>query len=259
MPGEPVLSTATLYSFLLVLARVGGALSFVPLPGLRHGPDLARVALALGLTMALFPAWPAAPAVEATLGRLAVWILAEAALGITVGVAVAFLNESFLVASQIFGLQAGYSYAAMIDPATDADSNVLLVFAQFMAGLMFFSLGLHGEVLRVFAQSLQAFPPGTYAPKISSAGAILELGAGMFAAGVRLAMPVVALLLLVDIALALLGRIHGQLQLLMLAFPVKMLGALALLAVISGLFLPVYEAAAQRTFSRLPGMVANGR
>ena len=46
----------------------------------------------------------------------------------------------------------------------------------------------------------------------------------------RLALPVVALLMLVDLALALLGRLNAQLQLLTLAFPAKMLAALLLLA-----------------------------
>jgi len=40
--------------------------------------------------------------------------------------------------------------------------------------------------------------------------------------GLRLAFPVVALLVMVDVALALVGRVNAQLQLLSLAFPVKM-------------------------------------
>ena len=48
----------------------------------------------------------------------------------------------------------------------------------------------------------------------------------MFSVGLRLALPVVALLVMVDVALALLGRLNPQLQLLSLAFPVKMLTAL---------------------------------
>jgi flagellar biosynthetic protein FliR len=73
----------------------------------------------------------------------------------------------------------------------------------------------------------------------------------MLATGLRLAMPVVALLLLVDIALALAGRIHQQLQLLTLAFPIKMLAALAFLGVVMAYFPPVWRAAAERTLARL--------
>jgi flagellar biosynthesis protein FliQ len=47
---------ATLYGFLLVLARVAGALIFVPLPGVKGAPEPVRAALALGFTLACFPA-----------------------------------------------------------------------------------------------------------------------------------------------------------------------------------------------------------
>jgi flagellar biosynthesis protein FliR len=51
------------------------------------------------------------------------------------------------------------------------------------------------------------------------AEALIRLGASLFAVGVRLALPVVALLVMVDVALALMGRLNQQLQLLSLAFP----------------------------------------
>jgi flagellar biosynthesis protein FliR len=78
--------------------------------------------------------------------------------------------------------------------------------------------------------------PGTYVPGPAAAAPIIRLGAALFAAGVRLALPVVALLLMVDVALALLGRLNQQLQLLSLAFPVKMLLALAVLSWTAAMF-----------------------
>ena len=49
------------------------------------------------------------------------------------------------------------------------------------------------------------------------------MGTGLFSVGVRLALPVVALLMMLELSLALLGRLNQQLQLLTLAFPAKML------------------------------------
>ena len=64
----------------------------------------------------------------------------------------------------------------------------------------------------------------------NSAEAMIHLGSSLFSVGVRLALPVVALLMMVDVALALMGRLNAQLQLLSLAFPAKMLVALLVLA-----------------------------
>ena len=48
MPGNVTLSIGTLFAFLLVLARVSGALIFVPLPGIKSGLGPSRAALAFG-------------------------------------------------------------------------------------------------------------------------------------------------------------------------------------------------------------------
>jgi flagellar biosynthetic protein FliR len=229
MPTEWTLSVSTLFGFLLVLTRVGGALVFVPLPGIRAAVDPARAALTLAITLALYPRWPV---VEAAMGagRLLGLVLAEAALGIGIGVAAAMVIELFLVAAQTLGFQAGYGYASVIDPTSEADSSILLVFSQLGASLLFFALGLDRELVRLFASSLETSPPGMWLISRHSAELVVRLGQIMLVAGVRLALPIVALLLLVDTALALAGRINAQLQLLSLAFPAKMLAALVVLS-----------------------------
>jgi len=254
MPVDLALSPATLYAFLLVLARVSGALVFVPLPGFNAGPQPARVALAVGFTLALAARWPAIdPAV--TPGILMGWVAAEAALGIAIGVSVAIVLEALALAAQVLGMQAGYAYASTIDPNTEADSGILLVFAQLMASLLFFALGLDRRVLKLFAQSLEKLPVATYVLSQASAEVIIRLASSLFSVGLRLAMPVVALLVMVDVALALLGRLNSQLQLLSLAFPAKMLTALAVLTIIAGLFPRIMMAFAEHVWTQIDRML----
>ena len=251
MPAQLTLALPTVLGFVLVLARVGGAFIFVPLPGINASPGVARVVLALSFTLALFPRWPQANLAAPYIGAMAVAMIAELALGLTIGVAVAVLNEAFLMAGQIIGLQAGYAYASTVDPTTQADSGILVVFSQLTGGLLFFALGLHREVIRAFARSLDAFPPGAFVLTPSGAEKIVKLGSGMFSVGLRLAMPVLALLLLVDIAMALLGKLNQQLQLLILAFPVKMMATIVLLASMAVLFPRVYRGYAEQVLARV--------
>ncbi len=239
------------FGFVLVLARVTGAFIFVPLPGIRTGPDIARALLGFSVTLALFSKWPQVNLAEPYFGGLMVAMIAELTLGLTIGVAVSVLTESFLMAGQIIGLQAGFGYASMVDPSTQADSGLLVVLAQLTAGMLFFSLGLDREVIRAFVRSLDAFPAGSFALTPGGAEQILRLGSGMFSVGLRLAMPAIALLLLVDVALALLGRLNQQLQLLMLAFPVKMMAAVAMLAALAVLFPHVFRGYSQQVFTNV--------
>jgi len=254
MRTELTLSVATLYGFLLVLARVTAALTFVPLPGVRQGPAAARVVLGLALTVVLFPQWPSVPE-QLSIGRLLGWLVLDAGLGILIGLGVSFLTEAFQIAAQAVGLEAGFAYAYMIDPQTQADSGVLLVFAQLAAGLLFFALGMDREVVRIFARSLETFPPGAALPSAPAMQAILQLGAGMFSTGLRLALPALALLTLVDVALALLGRLNAQLQLLTLSFPLKMLAAVAALALTAPLFARVLSTYGRQVFMGLRAVI----
>jgi flagellar biosynthetic protein FliR len=253
MRGDLTLPLGTLWGFLLTLARVSGAFVFVPIPGIRGGLEMGRVVLALAATVALFPQWPHVAEASVSPGLMAAWLAAEAGIGIAVGLAVTLLLESFLLAAQLIGLQAGYAYASTIDPSTQADSSILLILAQLTAGLLFFALGFDREVLRIFASSLVAHPPGSFALSRSSVEAIARLGAGMFSTALRLAMPVLALMVLVDIALALLGRINAHLQLLTVAFPAKMLVTLGLLAWMTAIFPAVFRGFGNQVFGTVTG------
>ena len=73
----------------------------------------------------------------------------------------------------------------------------------------------------------------------------------MLVTGLRIALPIAALLLLIDISLALLGRMQQQLQLLSLAFPAKMLAALVLLAAMAPMLPKLFDTTAQRTLTAL--------
>src|SRR5262249_26194435 len=122
MPASLTVSTGTLIAFLLVLARVGGALVFVPLPGIKGTLEPVRAALAIGFTMTLASRWPMVDAARFTIGRLAAAVASEAALGIAVGIVVALVLEALVLAAQVLGMQAGYAYASTVDPNTEADS-----------------------------------------------------------------------------------------------------------------------------------------
>lgn len=231
--------TSLLIAFLVVLSRVSGFFAFIPLPGGKPGPDAARVVLSLTFTLALYGQWPRLPA-DPSLGWCVAALASEAALGMAIGLLVAFLTETLLMMAQVAGMQAGYGYASTIDPTTQADATVLLVVTQLIAGMFFFAMGMDREILRVLARSLEAHPPGWFTANRRSGECIVRLASGIFSGGVRLALPVVALLTLVDLALALIGRLNAQLQLVSLAFPAKMLVALSVLAAVAALYPRAY-------------------
>jgi len=241
----------TIYAFLLVLARVGGLVAFLPVPALKNAPMIFRAVLAFLTAIALFPVWPHLSDVSPSIGQLTVWAFSEMGFGLVAGLAVAFLNEGFQVGAQVLGMPAGFGYAQTIDPNSQADSSVLQVITMLTTGLLFFSFGLDGVMIRILAASFQEYPAGSWSLTAASLDSIIHLGAGMFSVGARVALPVVALLLLIDVALALLGRMQQQLHLLSLAFPIKMIAALGVLTALAPVIPKLFSGAAAHTVSAL--------
>lgn len=239
---------STLLAFALVLARISGAFAFVPPPVKDAGPSAARVVLSLATTIALFPAWPYVDANNVSAGVLAGWVASEGALGLAVGLTVSFLAEALTFGAQVVGLQAGYGYVSIVDPTTQAESDVLPVMAQLLAGLLFFTTGLHRAVIATFAHSLAKFPPGVFVENRAMAQTVVRLGGTLFSVGLRLAFPVIGLLLMAEIALALVGRINSQLHLSMHAFPMKIMISLLVLVSVLAVAPELYRSYAEQVF-----------
>jgi flagellar biosynthetic protein FliR len=253
MPDNSTTLSSWLGAWLLTLLRLGSAFALMPMPGWRGGLDLARVVLVASLSLVLAPmrrnaAMPSSPA------GFALAAVGELALGLAVGLVVAFAAEGVLLAGQMISTQAGYSFATTFDPASQADSGVLQIFLSLGTGLLFFATGLDHLVLRVFARSLEAWPPGALVSNGASE-IVVRFGSAALEMGLRLAMPIAGFLFLTDLFLALAGRLHAQMQLLSVAFPVKMLAALAGLAALAPMIASLYGAVASRADKALAALI----
>jgi flagellar biosynthetic protein FliR len=230
MPVDHFFSYATLFGFLYTLARVSCVFAFLPLAAFRGAADTPKIILALGFTMILWPEWKGSVIAEPGIGRIVAGLAGEAAMGFAIGLVLAIVLEVFQIAAQVVSIQAGFGFASTIDPSSGADSTVLLTLAQITAGLLFFATGSDRLLVRALADSLRLSPPESFILKRAWAEAIIHFSSSIFAAGLRLAAPVVALLLLTDVALAVLGRVQAQIQLVTLTLPVKLAASMLLLA-----------------------------
>ena len=245
MPASVNVPAHMLASFLLVMARMGGVMTFLPMPGFQSGPDAARILFAVLSAIMMFPVWSKAQHLPIAPEQFLAALASEMMLGLAVGIAVSYLAEMLTMAAQSLSLQAGYGYATTIDPTTQADAGYLVVVAQLLAGLMFFTTGMDRQVLGILGRSYEHLPPGQVAFSPSLSEALTSAASSIFSTGLRLALPVIALLAMADIALALVGRLNAQLQVTTLSFPAKMIAGLTLLAWILALVPNLFQQSAR--------------
>ena len=259
MRAEPLLSYATLFGFLFTLARISSVFAFLPLAAFKATPDTAKIILALAFTLLLFPQWKAPVSAQSGIGALVVGISGEIVLGLAIGVALAVVLEIFQMAAQIVSLQAGFGFASMIDPNSGSDSTVLIVLAQLTAGLLFFATGSDRLLVRALSDTLRLYPPDSFSIHRGWAEAMIRFSAGIFVSGLRLAAPIVALLLLADAAMAVLGRIQAQIHLIGLTIPIKLAVALLLISMTLPFQPRFFEGAMSGCIRLIEGLVRSGR
>jgi flagellar biosynthetic protein FliR len=228
---ELAVSQTVVLNFLLVLFRVAGIFAFIPIPGIKSALATTRIMLVVLIALLVFPLVPTASSVAMTLSGALSVLLAEVSLGLLIGLAIQALHEGVVLGAQALSIQAGYSYASTVDPNSEADSSVLQVMFSLSASLVFLALGLDRITLKAILTSFEAYSPGAFLASRADTPALVALTGEMFGQGLRIAAPIVGVLLLVDVAMALLSRLQPQMQLLNLSFPLKMLLSLAGLAV----------------------------
>jgi len=145
------------------------------------------------------------------------------------GLSLALLNEMLLFAGQIVGLQFSFSLVNLMDPASQIQTPLLGDLFQLMGTLVLITAGLDRILLASMVRSFRVAPLGTYAFTAPGAIGLVRAAGGVFLAALELAAPVLAATLLVEIAIALLGKLSPQLPVMLLTVPVKTLTGFAIL------------------------------
>jgi flagellar biosynthesis protein FliR len=220
--------TAFLSALTLALVRVSGMVVFAPFFSSSALPARAKAVLVLALAFLLAPLAAALPNAHAEISFAA--LLGEVAVGLVYGLTLALLNEMLLFAGQIAGVQLSFSLVNLLDPSTHIETPLLGDLFQLLGTLVLIAAGLDRILLASLVRSFHAVPLGSYGLAPTTALAMVRAAGGVFLAGVELAAPVLAATMLVEIAVALLGRLSPQLPVMSLTVPIKTLTGFAILA-----------------------------
>jgi flagellar biosynthetic protein FliR len=220
---EPILPWLLTVGMLTI--RLTAALALSPAFSAYGVPASVRVALTValaGLTCAYrgpasdAAAWVANPAL------LLIPVLAELFIGAVMGLTVQVVLAALALAGRLMDVQIGFAIGSVFDPVSGASANILGSIAALL-GVMLFVIGdAHLQLARLLSQSIDAFPLGRWPPLNDPLQPLLAAGS-MFALGLACAAPLVAALLLTDIAVGVASRNMPQINVLLLAMPIKII------------------------------------
>jgi flagellar biosynthetic protein FliR len=231
-------SLASVAAVALLLVRPGVLVMATPLFGAVHAPAPMRLGLTVLVAIVLVPFVSLPASLDA--GALTVVILREFAIGLALALAIRVLIAGAEFAGHFAGYQIGLSMGSLIDPQTGVRNNVLAVMYANLATVICLATNAHHALLRALADSYTAFPVGLGAGLPTNlAQHVSHLLGLVFVIGVRIAAPVVIVLLIVELALGLIARVAPSLNVMTAGTPVRAVVGLlviaASLAVLPGL------------------------
>ena len=211
----------------LALVRVSSMVAFAPFFSSTALPMRVKAAFVGAVAFLLAPLVAALPHAQTTISFPA--ILGELAIGLVYGLSLALLSEMMLFAGQILGLQFSFSLVNLMDPASAIQTPLLGDLFSLMGTLVLITAGLDRILLASVVRSFHAVPLGAFALAPPTALAIVRAAGGIFLAAVELAAPVLAATMLLEFAVALLGKLSPQLPVMMLTVPLKTLTGFVIL------------------------------
>ena len=222
-------------SLLWPLLRIGGLLLVLPAVSGAYVPIQLRVVLAVVLALLASPV-AAAPTGVAPLSLAAVPVIAtELGIGMAMGFALKLVLDAVALGGQSIALSMGLGFALFIDSARGINVPVVSQFLMLLATLIFLALDGHLNAIGMVMASYSAVPIGVGQNFVSVAGSLLDLSAIVFVGAVKIALPAVAALAIVNIAFGVMSRAAPTLNLFAVGFPVSLLfGVLALMLTLDG-------------------------
>ncbi|RBY74359.1 flagellar biosynthetic protein FliR [Geodermatophilus sp. TF02-6] len=230
----------TLAALLLGTARATGFVLLAPPFNSRSIPAPVKGALAMALSVALLTRTaPDLP--EPTAGFLVVGAVTEVVIGAALGFVVQVLFAAVQYAGDLIDVTGGFSLQPAYDPLSMTTSSSIGRLHHLLATTLLFTSGGHLLIVRGFATSYEGLPVGGSFPADQFGQVLLTAFSMMFLAALQIAGPMVAVLLLADVALALLSRAAPALNVFAIGFPVKITLTLALLGLTFPLLPPALD------------------
>ena len=193
--------------YLWPMIRISAFVIAVPAIGGAFVPRRIRAILALVLTLAIAPsaATDAPPEVIFSLSA-ALLVMQEVLLGILMGFTVQLVFDAIVLGAQTVSMSMGLGFAVFLDRVRGVYITVIGQMSLMLAMLLFLSADGHLQLIRLLAESFSTAPVGTSFLALGDLEGVLTFSSQLFVGAMRIALPAIATLLIVNLAFGVMSR-----------------------------------------------------
>jgi flagellar biosynthetic protein FliR len=247
---EPYATADQVWQGAMIFARIGAIMLMLPGVGESYVPPRIRLSLALVVSLALWPVIAGSlPALPATLGGLAGWIIREVLVGLAIGALLRSFLTVLSTAGEVVALQTTLAFAQTANPMQAQPGSTISAFLMLLGTTLIFATNTHHLFIAGLVGSYKLIAPaGPLATGDFAELAIRTLG-DAFMLGVQLAAPLLVFALIFNIASGLIGRVMPSFQVFFAAAPLSIILGLSVftlsLGVVGTVFIDRYRALAR--------------
>jgi flagellar biosynthetic protein FliR len=214
--------------------RISALLMTAPVLNGRNVPARIKLVLAASITALLAPTLPAMPDVPLFSPEGVLLTAQQVLVGALLGFVVQMVFDAMVIAGETAAMSMGLGFATFMDPERGVAVPVLSQFLLILTTLTWLALDGHLALLDVLATSFRTMPVAVGAVSGVTPDLLREIvdfGATMFAGALRIALPAVCALLIVNIAFGVISRAAPTLNMFAVGFPVSLVMGFGILLV----------------------------
>lgn len=228
---------AWLAMLIFPLTRILAMVASAPVLGNKQIPARVKIGLSVLLAIIIAPTIGAMPPVAIGSPQGLLIMIQQIIIGVAMGFTMRLIFTAVEMAGELAGLQMGLGFASFFDPINASYTPVVARWLAMIAVLAFLAMNGHLYMLSALAESFHKLPIGNM---LSDKGfyAVASWGGSIFAYALQISLPILAALLITNIALGILTRAAPQLNLFAVGFPITLAVGFIVLLLSMPYFIP---------------------
>ena len=223
-----------LAAFLLVLSRTSGIFLISPFFGNMIVSFQFKAAAAIVIAILLFPVitQETVVIVPENMFVFALTVMKELFIGWTIGFIGFVTMAAINMAGKVMDLQIGFAVAQTMDPSIGQQSPLMGAFMYNLSIIYFLVVNGHHMILTALMESFRAVPFDSMVWNQSMADFMINVTAGVFLTGMKIAMPVTFAILITNVGMGILARTMPQMNIFVIGIPMHLMIGMFMLAMV---------------------------
>lgn len=152
-----------------------------------------------------------------------IMVLKEISIGLLLGYITLLYFDIFRFGGEVIGMQIGFSFVQTIDPESNRNMAIIGEILQLISVLIFLMLNGHLLILLALAKSFDIVPVVALKARPIFVAELVRISSGIFLLGLQIALPIIAMVLVSDVALGLVARTVPRLNIFQVGFAIKVI------------------------------------